>query len=138
MDATARLPTDATSERPRSKAHACAQFVTNLYTNRKLYYVTAEAKNLLKPKSDDGTKRNVKIKGSIKVGESDAEGQKKAQGRLKRALLDQANKERKMIMIDLFQETKLTTIIETNNDRKSNPSLKNNEITTKDIDNMLN
>ena len=38
-----------------------------------------------------------------------------------------------MIMIDLFQETKLITIIETNNDRKSNPSLKNNEITTGEV-----
>ena len=74
-----------------------SKFMTNLYTNRKLYYVTCEARNLLKPKAYEGSKRKPKMSGKIKTGEADAEGQKKASGRLKKAMEDQARKERNQI-----------------------------------------
>ena len=72
-----------------------AKFTTDLYTNRRLYYVTVEARNLLKPNDYDGAKRVTKAKGRVKVGSADKEGQKKASGRLKKAMEDQAKKERK-------------------------------------------
>jgi len=73
-----------------------AKFMTNLYENRKLYYVTCEARNLLKPKDDgSGVKRKPRVTGKLKSGEADKDGQKTASGRMKRALEDQARKERK-------------------------------------------
>jgi len=72
-----------------------SKFMTNLYTNRKLYYVTVEARNLLKPKAYEGTRRNVRVEGRVNVGESDTEGQRDASGRLRKAMDDQAKKERK-------------------------------------------
>jgi len=73
-----------------------AKFMTNLYENRKLYYITCEARNLLKPKTDGkkNIKRKPKVVGKLKTGEADKDGQKTTKGRMKEALADQARKER--------------------------------------------